>query len=57
MDIRKLINKYGREGTPEYRYGMVMYAKEHGVSETAVYFKTTRKTVTKWINAFKKRMA
>ena len=54
MDIRKLINKYGREGTPEYRYGMVMHAKEHGVSKTARHFDTTRKTVTKWINTFKK---
>ena len=54
MDNKKLLNKLGSEGTPEYRFGLVMYAKKNGISQTATHYETTRKTVRKWVVAFEK---
>jgi transposase len=55
MDIRKLINKFGKGGTPEFRQGMIMYAKKYGISKTAEHYETTRKTVRKWVKAYNEK--
>lgn len=35
-----------------YRVKMVSYAKQHGIKKTAKLFKTTAKTVRKWVKRF-----
>ena len=42
-------------GIVDYRHQMVEYAKVHGISACAVEYKTTRKTVRKWVTAYKQK--
>jgi transposase InsO family protein len=37
-----------------YRWNLVQYAENHGISAAARFYSTSRKTVRKWLNAWKK---
>ena len=49
--------RYTKNGCiEEYRYDMVKYALKYGISATAREFKTDRKTVRKWVTAYKNKL-
>ena len=55
MQNKKILTNNSKQGGADYRYYMVQYAKKHGISAAARDYKTTRKTVQKWLRAFDKR--
>jgi transposase len=53
MKNKPLFLKSG--GLKDYRHQMVEYALKHGISSAAKIFNTTRKTVRKWVVAYKEK--
>jgi hypothetical protein len=51
MEVKRLFTK---DIIIQYRFNMVAYALKHNISKKAVEFKTTRKTVRKWVDSYKK---
>lgn len=44
---------YHSEGKVNYRWNLVKTAEREGISETARLYRTTRKTVRKWVSQYK----
>ena len=53
MKNKKIYTMYG--GIVDYRHQMVEWANKHSISSAAVEFKTTRKTVRKWVDAYNEK--